>query len=265
MDLSRRPISVESKDPNFRRELIIEICRDMGMETYLNNVYDPITGLIFCIGAYGDIVGINEKKHIIASIHKYVTQNKFKDALEVKTPESIFIPFNVSDEAKLEYLNECKSYAKNPNGESLVKPNSLSLSKGVKFCKNHEEVLDAVNSVWSNYRSDILVQEYVNGVVYRVVSYNGNVEIVFDHNTERPCNDDHILKIIQRCNDEISEKCNLNFYGADLIISKRGVYFLEVNDLPHINHLNRFEKNFDRKLYSKMISDIRDGKLDLTV
>jgi glutathione synthase/RimK-type ligase-like ATP-grasp enzyme len=265
MDLSNRPFSIESKSPNFRKNLVIEVCKELGLEVYGNMIYDAATGLIFGIGVYGDIIGINDRVQIFASIHKYAMQNRFKYSSEVKIPETVFIPFNANSEIKYSLLEECKDYAKNLKGESLVKPNSLSLSKGVSYCQNYQEVLEGVEFVWNAYQADTLVQEFVDGIVYRVVSYNGQVEMVFDHNTGQPCRDKTILKKIEICNHEVAENCKLTFYGADLIYSDSGFYFLEVNDLPHINHLNRFCDDFDKNLYRKMIQDIMEGKVELNV
>ena len=130
----------------------------------------------------------------------------------------------------------------------IVKPRDNSGSRGVKLCRNHEELDDAIAEALSYSHLDtILVEEFIEGQEYSIESlhYDGKSEVIqftekktteFPYNVElghkQPANLTNLQK--DQIREFISKIAQCMCFKScpshtELKINKRGIFFIETS------------------------------------
>jgi carbamoyl-phosphate synthase large subunit len=130
----------------------------------------------------------------------------------------------------------------------IVKPRDNSGSRGVKYCRNRDELISSIAEALEFSRLDsVLVEEYIEGQEYSVESlhYNGKSEVIqftekkttaFPYNVElghkQPANLTYeqkkaILRIVQKIGEMLKfDNCPSH---TELKINERGIFVIETS------------------------------------
>ena len=190
--------------------------------------------------------GSNSKASMLA-MDKHLTK-LVAQSVDVMTPKWIMLKWSNYQKNKIELINKD---SKKFNFPIIVKPSNEGSTVGVSLVKEKSEIDGAV-SMASNFSSNILVEEYIEGREI-TVGILGNkalpiIEIIpesgfYDYNSKYKSNkctykeldsDSSTIRRIQDNSVKIYKNLNCRHYARlDYILDNKGnAYFLEINTLP---------------------------------
>ena len=96
-----------------------------------------------------------------------LSQNKYHSklvakALGIRCPNDIYLPFGVCNEALSKKI-EAEMKQKGLNYPLVVKPNEEGYSMGVFLVNKKQELFDAIDYNFKNYKEGVLIEEYIKG------------------------------------------------------------------------------------------------------
>lgn len=128
---------------------------------------------------------------------------------------------------------------------AIVKPVIGGSSLGTSVAENFEQLQSALDNAF-NFAPQALVEEYIKGRDATVgVIQNFRNEPIYallpsSHETFNQKEKDELVSIAKKIHDGLG----LSHYSeSDFIVSKRGIYFLEVNALPSLHKESLFNKS----------------------
>ncbi len=231
---------------------------DGKIQRTLEELFIPYTGS----GPVASAIGMN----------KALAKKKFRVGDEIKTP--LYRVVTKKDDVNKAALEIWRSFPQ----PSIVKPLSGGSSIGVSVARTVSELVEAINKVL-DLGDDAIVEEYINGrevfcgaisdfrgeKIYTLpmVEIMGSEKMDFlDYGKKSGKENIDIAspaqlgkkekELIAEAVKNIYQNLSLKHYaGFDLIVSKRGIYLLEVNTLPGLT-----ESSFLPKALSAVGADL---------
>jgi D-alanine-D-alanine ligase len=172
------------------------------------------------------------------AFNKHLTKQE-ADKFGVKTAHSIVVEHTGDNEAAAMRIFRTFPHP------AIVKPVTGGSSVGMTIAENFEQLQHALDNAF-NFAPQALVEEYIKGRDATVgVIQNFRNEPTYallpsPHETFSQKEKDELVSIAKKIHDGLG----LSHYSeSDFIVSKRGIYFLEVNALPGLHKESLFNKS----------------------
>jgi len=166
-----------------------------------------------------------------------------------KETKKIFEQFSAPYIIKPRYGGSSNGLYKVDTVRELPDALEKSLKQGPVIVEEFVEGIEATCGVLEDFRNEMIYAlplveirpKTESGLFDRESKYNGETEEICPGNFP-----EETKRIIQKASVDIHEKLKLRHYSrSDFIVSKKGIYFLEVNTLPGLTSESLFPKSAD--------------------
>ncbi len=158
----------------------------------------------------------------------------------------------------------------------VVKMNSGTKSRFVFLCHNHDEIKDAVQSIFEKADNIVLAETCISiKKEYRAIILNGNLELLYEKTPKFFSKEDR-KKVQNRLKEseygldqELQKKCmelldplcsvrNISYAGIDIVEDQGGkLWVLEVNTTPLFDaFITRYGRELLIQMYMKMLRSL---------
>lgn len=131
----------------------------------------------------------------------------------------------------------------------FLKKNISSLSKGVHLVSNSKELDELLDQYFLADSDIIIIQSKITGQEYRVVSWKGEPLLAYKKGNKFSKNSHKAEKVdpqrFEKLTQSIHQALNINFFGADVIETKKGLFLIETNPNPACFYYNKFNGRED--------------------
>lgn len=252
--------SAESYVSGYRKNKIFGIAKEFGflVDSVMNECFHPDLNKKIEVSECGAILGLNPLDRVKISQSKIDTLNLFGESEIISTPETILIDLQEEDDKIIDLLKDAEKLL--TEGPVIVKPNRGSLNKGVYVCNEIEELVKTTLGLLSdrsNKDKRVIIQKFIEGDEFRLVTLFGNLEVVVENTNMYEPNFDLLVDYdFQNIAKHVYEVGGLNFCGTDIIRNDGNFYILETNDLPNLAYINEYIPGFDESIYRKIFERI---------
>ncbi len=228
------------------------------------------------LGDFKDILVIKTKRQ---DLYFWLNKSPFNDSMVLQIANDkllqiqLFKELNILFPETYYWLPTKKNLPKSlAEGSWITKPTYGSFSKGVELFHSNSELISYLNEVATHKK--LLIQKYITGTEYRVILHKNKIKLVYpklgnerfsqisslETYTPPKITDPNVIKLFQPIADQLYQKLNSNFLGADIIVdNKNQPYLIEINANPVCYFYCEFNGKEDFiQIYSELLQEYQN-------